>query len=544
MTGQCSHISKATTKEHKRFLRVYRQEVRPFYRTVRSWLALIDRAVLWGIEQQLIQGKEADLSKAEKYGEYQPTSMLEKVLADGRIEDMVRAFYGPIEKARKFTRVTAKISDWNCIRTKGDNAIGPHYMRIYGKAAKVAGQLANISTPFDLVNPKAVSWAAANTNRLVTLIANETKEGLRVVIADGVAKGKDMGTVGREIRSVKAVGLNGRQMGAMIKLQERLANQGLSIDKQLRVLRREAAKKLRYRGEMIARTETARAVSEGTLEMYKEAEIEFIRFDASADACIVCAGYDGHTYKREVGSGIIPIHPNCRCSWTPVAGPRVGEKAPKLPKPTIKPVKPVGVPRGPSFQPAKTRKKAEAWAKEHGLAHDVDYSQTSVDVANLVNKTLADEGVTNLKAIRPFDSGSAVASMQMTDAGGVFSYSAEMRTMKKMKTLADGMSKTGFANGMTPTGVVRHEVGHFKTVNAMVQDAKLEKSPQRVLWERILKAHKGDPAAVMKGATKELGHYSATNANELWAEAYRASKEGRKGVIAKEAAKVIKEFNL
>jgi len=68
---------------------------------------------------------------------------------------------------------------------------------------------------------------------------------------------------------------------------------------------------------MIARTETAKASSEGTLEGYKAADVGTVRFTAALDSCDICAGYDGNVYTLREGEGLIPVHPNCRCVWVP-----------------------------------------------------------------------------------------------------------------------------------------------------------------------------------------------------------------------------------
>ena len=142
--------------------------------------------------------------------------------------------------------------------------------------------------------------AVALTNYRGKLIS--TQDRIAAALADS---GGNMAEAGRKMRGVP-------------KAWVRQVRDG-SFDIEHRV-NREAARKTRYRAEMIARTETARAVSEGTLEGYGEAGVEKIRFMSSADACIVCLGYDGNVWTRAEGEEIIPVHPSCRCSWLPVVG--------------------------------------------------------------------------------------------------------------------------------------------------------------------------------------------------------------------------------
>jgi len=171
-----------------------------------------------------------------------------------------------------------------------------------------------------VVNRRAVEWAAENTNKMVTLVTEETKAALREVISRGIAEGKSIPQMARAIRATQGVGLNAPQMRALVnfsnKVYERYSEMrgGLTPARQARVLKavqREAAKKLRYRAEMIARTETSRAMSAGTLGGYEEAGIEMVRFDASADACLECGWRDGDKYTRLEAEGEIPVHPNC-----------------------------------------------------------------------------------------------------------------------------------------------------------------------------------------------------------------------------------------
>ena len=353
MTHTCNHTHiRKTGPTHDKFLKVYRKQVIPMHRAVLSWLRLIDRAVLYGLDQQLIRGNEADTSAATKYEAYNP-SPIEKRFIELRAQQLADSFN--VQKAKPpFTNVVNKIADWNCIRVEGDNKIGPHHIRTYGKAGQVAGQLADISTPWNVVNKKAVKWAIKNTNELVTLITDQTKEALRVIIASGINRGRSMATVTRSIRRTGSVGLNVPQAKAIVNFENNLLAREAIIKEALQAsnnsltgaqdwltrkhwkipnawvkqvrdgdfdipkrLNKKTKTMLRYRSEMIARTETARAVSEGSLEIYGEAKLEYVIFDASADACIVCDFLDGNKYTVGEAGGIIPQHPNCRCSWRP-----------------------------------------------------------------------------------------------------------------------------------------------------------------------------------------------------------------------------------
>ncbi len=81
-----------------------------------------------------------------------------------------------------------------------------------------------------------------------------------------------------------------------------------------------------YRATVMARTEVIHAHAEATLNRYQEFGIEGvtaeIEFSTSGDdrVCDICAGLEGKVYTLAEARGVIPVHPQCRCTWLPVAG--------------------------------------------------------------------------------------------------------------------------------------------------------------------------------------------------------------------------------
>lgn len=78
------------------------------------------------------------------------------------------------------------------------------------------------------------------------------------------------------------------------------------------------------RARRIARTEVTRAHADATLNSYEESEIEgvnllseFTSIDDNA-RCPTCEKLEGKQYTVSEARGVIPVHPNCRCGWTPV----------------------------------------------------------------------------------------------------------------------------------------------------------------------------------------------------------------------------------
>jgi len=78
------------------------------------------------------------------------------------------------------------------------------------------------------------------------------------------------------------------------------------------------------RARMLARTETIRAHAEATLNTYAQAGVEGVTVEAEIltagddRVCEECASLEGTTYTLDQARGLIPVHPNCRCSWVPM----------------------------------------------------------------------------------------------------------------------------------------------------------------------------------------------------------------------------------
>ena len=74
---------------------------------------------------------------------------------------------------------------------------------------------------------------------------------------------------------------------------------------------------------MLARTEIIRSHSEGTLNMFELAGIEEVELQAEfltagdERVCPICDSMAGKIYELKDAHGVIPVHPNCRCTWLP-----------------------------------------------------------------------------------------------------------------------------------------------------------------------------------------------------------------------------------
>lgn len=111
----------------------------------------------------------------------------------------------------------------------------------------------------------------------------------------------------------------------------RILSQGLIDGKGPLQLMREMSRSIqsltRSRAFMLARTEIIRSHAEGQLNAFRRLGISELGLRAewatAGDGlvCPRCEQMEGRVFAVAAASGMIPLHPNCRCSWIPhVAG--------------------------------------------------------------------------------------------------------------------------------------------------------------------------------------------------------------------------------
>lgn len=77
------------------------------------------------------------------------------------------------------------------------------------------------------------------------------------------------------------------------------------------------------RSKTLARTEVIRSYNEQTLTRYEMAGVEEVvpevEFLTAGDrrVCAECMSYHGSVYTVSEARGVLPLHPNCRCTWAP-----------------------------------------------------------------------------------------------------------------------------------------------------------------------------------------------------------------------------------
>ena len=286
------------------------------------------------------------------------TEFFEKVDRRGRIAGRVRRLMDRNEKylrpkvnewleamrakivsdlSRKFAKqqaldITTELTDWKWIQDNGHSTLKPALLKVLGNGAQEAFTIAGIEGSFDILNPRSVAWAEKHCAKLVREVTDETRKGIKAIVARGIKEGKAMPKIAKEIRPL--VGLTERQMISVANREEwliinRPELSQIEIDRRVDVY---ARRMHRGRAETISRTESANAVDEGTLEGYEEAEVEEVEWCASAGACEICEDLNGQRFKMSEAHGRMTAHPRCRCAWVPVVPHR------EVPKPRAKPM--------------------------------------------------------------------------------------------------------------------------------------------------------------------------------------------------------------
>ncbi len=229
------------------------------------------------------------------------------------------------EMRQKFMKDRAKriaegIIDWEALGAQQETLLKKTIMDIMDKAGGIAfGIKKQIEAGFDILNVEAVRIAEDITSELIKQIGDEARKNIKYLIREGIKEGKTMHEIAMGIR-LEQLGITFRDLKASANYEEwLLINRpelgAKEIERRIRVYE---ARKYRKRCALIARTETARAVSEGSILGYKQSGVNKVEFIASADACEECADLDGKIYSIGEVSGILPVHPACRCTYAPV----------------------------------------------------------------------------------------------------------------------------------------------------------------------------------------------------------------------------------
>jgi len=126
----------------------------------------------------------------------------------------------------------------------------------------------------------AIEWIEERSLLLAKSLNETSKVALRKTLAEGFANGEDI-----------------KQLSKRVSAYFDEAN--------------------KWRAPMVARSEVIAASNEGALHRYEDEGIDRSEFYPSPDACPECVSLAGEYPTKEV-HGMIPVHPNCRCTFLPI----------------------------------------------------------------------------------------------------------------------------------------------------------------------------------------------------------------------------------
>lgn len=181
---------------------------------------------------------------------------------------------------------------------------------------------------FDVHNPKAAAWARTQAAKLAKDITRETLETVRDLIATGISEGRTIRTTAKLLRDV--IGLTSRQGESLIKLREKLDEEGVTGKDQDDEVEARYDELLKRRADVIAHNETMLASNTGQQILWDEAldeglltgnEMKEWLITPDDRLCPICAAMEnvqvGMDEEFDVDGEMVstpPGHVGCRCT--------------------------------------------------------------------------------------------------------------------------------------------------------------------------------------------------------------------------------------
>lgn len=171
-----------------------------------------------------------------------------------------------------------------------------------------------------------VRKAGVSSDNVSDFFDGSREEFLRQSFSNPISIDRVKLLTGRVFTDLQGVGV-----AMAITMKRQLADglvQGLSPFEVARNLNNTLTSIGRNRAEMIARTEIIRAHAEGQLDAMENLGVKevgvMVEWRTTGDdrVCPLCIPLEGVVLKIAEARGMIPRHPNCRCSWVPA---NVGE---------------------------------------------------------------------------------------------------------------------------------------------------------------------------------------------------------------------------
>jgi hypothetical protein len=187
-----------------------------------------------------------------------------------------------------------------------------------------------VAFAFNAKNREAQRIAREYTAAQITLIGDETKKAIRLIIQRSIREGIAPRDAAKLIK--EAVGLNRPQMQTLIDYVNRFPPEMPTAVK-LKAYKKYKEKLVRRRSMMIARTEVIDALNTGAEVAWKQAQGQGLLgkearkewLTTPVGACLVCQELNGESVK--IGEKFNSLrgelngptaHPNCRCGLAPV----------------------------------------------------------------------------------------------------------------------------------------------------------------------------------------------------------------------------------
>lgn len=224
-------------------------------------------------------------------------------------------------RGRTSTAKVRSIVDWKKIKEEGLLIMRPTIFETLATGGNsVMGQRIRKQERFDPIGTEAIKWTTKHSAELVVEVTTETMLAIRTYIEAGIKAGKSIQKIAMELRPL--VGLTAKDIMAVANYHEMLILERpeYTVATQRNMTETYARRLHRKRATMIARTETAFALTEGQRQGYAQmgaTKLERVEDPAAEDDD--CVDNNGRVYTIAEAEGILPAHPNCEGSWV-VAG--------------------------------------------------------------------------------------------------------------------------------------------------------------------------------------------------------------------------------
>ena len=218
----------------------------------------------------------------------------------------------------------ARLDEWY---DRTSTEMAQQYLEMMIAASNVAGERLNVR--MNPAAPHVMEWV--NTRALSLLGPNTDVEAVRSMIRLGIEQGMTTDQIARMIEG--HIGLHPRQTAALLNYRQALIDGGVSGDVLGRRVNAYGNQLLRYRAQMIARTETVTAVNAGVDALWIDAANRGLvdadrvrrywvvtRDDRLCPTCAAIPGMNragvriGQPFATPAGEVLSPaLHPLCRC---------------------------------------------------------------------------------------------------------------------------------------------------------------------------------------------------------------------------------------